>query len=67
MKNLVLIRHSKAEDESNNDFERKLTNEGKKLAKTMASVLKIKPDNNFYYRAFSLHLFQLHFLISSCI
>ena len=46
MKNLVLIRHSKAEDETNSDFERKLTNEGIKLAKTMASVLKIKPDSN---------------------
>jgi phosphohistidine phosphatase len=46
MKNLVLIRHSKAEDESNGDFERKLTGDGRKLAKTIASVLKIKPDNN---------------------
>ncbi|MBI5538982.1 MAG: histidine phosphatase family protein [Bacteroidia bacterium] len=46
MKKLVLIRHSKAEDESKSDFERRLIADGKILAKNIASRLKIKPENN---------------------
>ena len=46
MKNLVLIRHSKAEDKSSNDFERKLTYEGKKLAKKVVLMLPDVPDND---------------------
>jgi phosphohistidine phosphatase len=46
MKNLVLIRHSKAEEESNSDFERKLTKEGNNLAEIIAAKLIIKPEQN---------------------
>lgn len=46
MKKLVLIRHSKAEDKSKSDFERRLISDGKILAKNIATKLKIKPENN---------------------
>jgi phosphohistidine phosphatase len=46
MKSVFLIRHSKAEDEANSDFDRKLTLEGKKLAKIIAEKLPITPAIN---------------------
>jgi len=46
MKTLFLIRHSKAEDEAQSDFDRKLTSDGKKLAQKMAGMLKVTPRNN---------------------
>lgn len=46
MKTLVLIRHSNAEDEYSDDFERVLTTKGIELAKKVASELQIKPTVN---------------------
>ena len=46
MKRLVLIRHSKAEEESKSDFERKLTKEGINIAKNMVSKSNIEFNNN---------------------
>jgi phosphohistidine phosphatase len=46
MKKLFIVRHSKAEEEDKNDFERKLTSEGKQLAKKVARNLKITPGIN---------------------
>jgi len=43
MRSLFLIRHSKAEDEAQSDFDRKLTSEGKKLAKTISENIKTTP------------------------
>jgi phosphohistidine phosphatase len=43
MKKLFIVRHSQAEEEDKNDFERKLTSEGKQLAKKVARNLKITP------------------------
>jgi len=43
---LFLVRHSKAEDDANSDFERKLTSEGKKLVKKVAENLKYSPATN---------------------
>lgn len=46
MKKLFLIRHSKAEDNANNDFQRKLTSDGIKLARKISGNLKITPSAN---------------------
>jgi len=43
MKKLYIVRHSKAEEEDTNDFERKLTSEGKKLARKVANSLNVIP------------------------
>jgi phosphohistidine phosphatase len=43
MKSVFLIRHSKAEEEASSDFDRKLTSDGKKLAKKIAGTIKIIP------------------------
>ncbi len=46
MKTLVLVRHSNAEDEYTEDFERVLTTKGILLAKNVVDELKIKPTVN---------------------
>ena len=46
MKTLFLVRHSKADDNSSNDFDRKLTFEGVKLAQHISNNLSIFPLTN---------------------
>ncbi|OFX32056.1 MAG: hypothetical protein A2X08_17670 [Bacteroidetes bacterium GWA2_32_17] len=49
MKTLVLIRHSKAEDEYNNDFERTLTSSGIKLAQKIANSIPLPSSENIKF------------------
>jgi len=46
MKTLVLVRHSKAEDEYFNDFERTLTNTGINKAQKIANSIPLPPSKN---------------------
>lgn len=49
MKTLVLVRHSKAEDEYSNDFERALTSDGIKLAQKIANAIPLHPTENIKF------------------
>ncbi len=46
MMKLFLIRHSKAEDRANSDFERRLTPDGKNLVRKVSGNLKVIPGNH---------------------